>query len=200
MRARRRIAGWLRPLPALAVAVALSGCLGTGDGLPLFGAADRGAAADAIEITTLDDAPLAAAGGPADGAATGPGATTAEATADPGWPAAAAGAEDLPAPVAPEPGMAPDDPPPDDPLPAAAPPSPEAAACLARGGRAVLFGGGPAVVCAMPARDAGQRCDSGRDCQGLCLARSRTCAPFVPLLGCHDVLTDNGMPARQCIE
>lgn len=80
------------------------------------------------------------------------------------------------------------------------PEPPGAAACRARGGRFQPVGGGAAFVCVLPAPDAGRPCASGRDCAGLCLARSRSCAPFIPLMGCHDILTDSGVTARQCVE
>jgi hypothetical protein len=187
----------LRPLAALAAALLLSGCLG-GGGLTFLGAGDRGGADAGIEVSTLDDPvqpgadPVAGdeAGDPDPLAPADPARSGTDAEAPPPAPAEAPPADTQP----PSDTLAEDAP------PATAPPSPLAAACTERGGRPVLFGGGPAIVCAMPARDAGQRCSTGRDCQGLCLARSRTCAPVVPLLGCHDVLTDNGTPARQCIE
>jgi len=74
------------------------------------------------------------------------------------------------------------------------------AACEARGGtyaRAGLAGG---LVCVTPTPDAGKSCTSASACDGLCLARSRSCAPVKPLFGCNDILTDNGTAATLCID
>lgn len=53
-------------------------------------------------------------------------------------------------------------------------------------------------VCYLPTRDANQSCSKASDCEGLCLARSRTCAPITPFLGCHEILTESGTRATQC--
>ena len=47
---------------------------------------------------------------------------------------------------------------------------------------------------------ANKTCKVGSDCQGLCLARSRTCSPIEPFYGCHQVLSDSGVPQTLCIE
>ena len=41
-------------------------------------------------------------------------------------------------------------------------------------------------------------CTTGRDCDGECLARSNTCAPFKPLVGCNEVISDGGLPQTVC--
>ena len=46
--------------------------------------------------------------------------------------------------------------------------------------------------CITPTRDAGKSCRKAGDCEGLCLARSRTCAPIEPLFGCNAVLQEDG--------
>ena len=40
----------------------------------------------------------------------------------------------------------------------------------------------------------------GTDCDGMCLARSRTCSPIKPLFGCQDVLADNGTVGTVCVD
>jgi lipoprotein-anchoring transpeptidase ErfK/SrfK len=55
-------------------------------------------------------------------------------------------------------------------------------------------------VCIRQTRDGGKRCTRESQCEGLCLARSGTCAPVQPLLGCHDILQDDGTRATQCLE
>jgi len=74
------------------------------------------------------------------------------------------------------------------------------AACLRDGGR---FSKGPApdtFVCFRTPRDAGKYCRASTDCSTECLARSRTCAPVTPLLGCNEVLTENGGRVTLCKE
>ncbi|MGR3514231.1 MAG: hypothetical protein ACU0GG_15835 [Paracoccaceae bacterium] len=78
--------------------------------------------------------------------------------------------------------------------------APQRAACERDGGR---WGGVPnrdTFTCYRTTRDANKRCDSARDCEGLCLARSRTCAPQTPLFGCHDVFSADGLRQTLCIE
>lgn len=103
-----------------------------------------------------------------------------------------------------------------DPEPAAAPPVEEAPeektetlppavlaqqkACLRRGGRfAPASPGSPFRRCITVPKDANRQCTTGADCEGVCLARSRTCAPVVPLVGCHVVILDSGIPVEQCL-
>lgn len=70
--------------------------------------------------------------------------------------------------------------------------------CIKSGGSFLPRGG--AFVCMTVPADAGKTCKKADDCESACLARSRTCAPVKPLLGCEDVLTGSGMAVRQCIE
>ena len=58
--------------------------------------------------------------------------------------------------------------------------------------------GSALFICYMPTSDANQLCRVASDCESVCLARSRTCAPTTPFLGCHDVLTEGGQRATQC--
>lgn len=70
--------------------------------------------------------------------------------------------------------------------------------CIAHGGSWAARNGG--FICQMRTKDAGKSCTSGNDCEGDCLARSRTCAPAKPLLGCNEILTEAGYPMQQCVE
>ncbi|MCU0800213.1 MAG: hypothetical protein MUD11_00310 [Rhodobacteraceae bacterium] len=78
--------------------------------------------------------------------------------------------------------------------------TPEALACIRRGGLWSRVGAGEGRSCVRPTRDAGKRCDADRDCQGVCLARSGTCAPVDPLFGCNDVLQDDGRRMTLCLD
>ncbi len=97
------------------------------------------------------------------------------------------------------------DPGPDDPPADAAPPPPDAnaaarAACEKKtGGRFTSTSSG-AFVCVTQTRDGGKSCKTAGDCKGACLARSRTCSPLVPLVGCHQVMTRSGGVATVCID
>ena len=82
----------------------------------------------------------------------------------------------------------------------APPPSPEQLACERRGGRFMRAGDTGLMACVQPTRDAGQQCRRGSDCDGECLARSGTCAPFTPLFGCHEILLDTGARVTQCLD
>ncbi len=70
--------------------------------------------------------------------------------------------------------------------------------CAATGGRWAETGQGGST-CYAPLGDAGRACSNGNNCAGACLARSRSCAPVRPLMGCHEILTGSGMVATQCI-
>jgi hypothetical protein len=77
---------------------------------------------------------------------------------------------------------------------------PQRAACEKDGGRWGRVPDRETFVCYRITRDASETCSSKRDCEGLCLARSRTCAPQVPLFGCHEVLNASGLRQTLCIE
>ena len=85
--------------------------------------------------------------------------------------------------------------------PAAAPRSVSAAekTCIRQGGS-----WGPAgkagETCTKLTSDSGKQCNVESDCEGYCLARSRTCAPFKPMFGCNDILQDNGVQVTLCID
>jgi len=74
------------------------------------------------------------------------------------------------------------------------------AACEKSGGRWGKGGMAGFFVCYRDTRDAGKSCKAATDCEGLCLARSRSCAPVTPLFGCQDILDRNGRPETICID
>lgn len=71
--------------------------------------------------------------------------------------------------------------------------------CERSGGQLQSRGAG-LFVCARTTRDAGRRCSANAQCEGMCLARSETCAPFTPLFGCHEVLLAPGSRVTQCLD
>ena len=89
---------------------------------------------------------------------------------------------------------------------AAAPPPPEPVkspsqiACEKKGGRFATAGNSTTFVCVRETRDGGKACSRETDCEGLCLARSRSCSPITPVLGCQDILTQDGLRVTQCVE
>jgi len=78
--------------------------------------------------------------------------------------------------------------------------APQRAACEDDGGRWGKVPNRDTFTCYRITRDANKQCDSSRDCEGLCLARSRTCAPQTPLFGCHEVFSADGLRQTLCIE
>ncbi|SIS65190.1 hypothetical protein [Phaeovulum vinaykumarii] len=78
-------------------------------------------------------------------------------------------------------------------------PADPAAQCARQGGAWRELASGPAY-CEHRTRDAGKACRSASDCEGACLARSQTCAPLRPLLGCNAILSDAGFEMRECLE
>ncbi|PCD77406.1 hypothetical protein [Pseudothioclava arenosa] len=74
----------------------------------------------------------------------------------------------------------------------------ERKACEADGG--IWSSGAFGSICARRTKDANQSCRKESDCEGVCLARSMTCAPVRPLLGCNEVLTDAGTRATLCVD
>lgn len=73
-------------------------------------------------------------------------------------------------------------------------------ACTQSGGRFGPRGKSGALACFITPRDAGKSCTRKTDCTGQCLARSNTCSPVIPLLGCHEILTENGARVTECLE
>ncbi|MER5170532.1 hypothetical protein [Thioclava sp. GXIMD2076] len=70
-------------------------------------------------------------------------------------------------------------------------------ACTKRGG--VWKQRSDGAICVTTPKDAGKSCSKASDCEGECLARSNTCAPLKPLMGCNDIRTENGMSVTQCL-
>ena len=89
--------------------------------------------------------------------------------------------------------------------PPAPPPLPPALAaqtraCAAQGGTLRPRGVGGLWSCVRATADAGRSCQRESDCEGICLARSGTCAPFEPLYGCHEALDGLGRLQTVCRE
>ena len=88
----------------------------------------------------------------------------------------------------------------------ATPPPPEAVkspsqiACEKTGGRFAKAGNSTPFVCARETRVGGKSRRRETDCQGLCLARSRSCSPITPVLGCQESLTQDGLRVTECVE
>jgi len=171
-----------RHLLALLAALSLAACQMT---LPFTGDKPPASAAlpgGKIEVTVLDAAPASTeipAAAPAS-AANPPPAPVAKAEAPLSEPAAA-------------------------PLPAAAiPPLPPKSAtqlrCERQGGDWASNNRSALKTCVKPTGDGGKQCTRQTDCKGECLARSGTCAPIKPLLGCNDILLADGTRTTQCIE
>jgi hypothetical protein len=55
-------------------------------------------------------------------------------------------------------------------------------------------------VCFRRTPDGGERCSNANDCSGACLARSRTCSPLDPIVGCQEILTASGARAMLCVD
>ncbi|MGO4907703.1 hypothetical protein ACEN2J_05150 [Pseudorhodobacter sp. W20_MBD10_FR17] len=73
-------------------------------------------------------------------------------------------------------------------------------ACEKKGGRFAALPNTGAMTCQMTTRDAGKQCRRESDCDGVCLARSNSCAPVKPLLGCQDILQNDGRRVELCID
>lgn len=200
--AARGAARGAKGVAAACLLLALAGCLPTGGGGLAGGkATPKGTdpmTGDRIEVSELAPSPAA---GPA-----APPAPT-----DAPRPKARPAPDPAPDP-GPDPGQAPekpggteaaaaDAPPP--PVPAEA--EPEAAkseaqiACERRKGVWADAGSG-LRACVSSTRDAGKACRKAGDCEGECLARSGTCAPFTPLFGCNEVFDDTGRRMTQCLD
>jgi len=129
-------------------------------------------------VVTLLDAP-AAVSAPVAQAQKAAAATTAEA---PRMSAAARAAETPAAPPPPEPLK-----------------SPSQIACEKTGGRFAKAGNSTTFVCARETRVGGKSCRRETDCEGLCLARSRSCSPITPVLGCQESPTQDGLRVTECV-
>lgn len=78
--------------------------------------------------------------------------------------------------------------------------SPQELACIKRGGTWRSTGKSGGEACFTVTKDAGKSCKKESDCDGYCLARSRSCAPFKPMFGCNEILQDNGVMVTLCID
>jgi hypothetical protein len=72
-------------------------------------------------------------------------------------------------------------------------------ACEKKGGRFAALPNTGAMTCQTVTRDGGKQCRRESDCDGVCLARSNSCAPVKPLLGCQDILQNDGRRVQLCI-
>jgi predicted small secreted protein len=170
-------------LAALLLAGCQTGLPGAGPDPVAGDVTPNAVAGEAIEVTPLDAPPAPL--DPAASAAT-PAPDAAPAQTDP--PAAVEEA----ATPAPQPE-----------LEAEAPPvakSERQVACEKRGGTWARGSSAAVHTCVFPTKDGGKQCTRESQCDGVCLARSGTCAPVKPLLGCNEILQDNGSRVTLCIE
>ncbi|MDQ1848976.1 hypothetical protein Q9299_11815 [Gemmobacter fulvus] len=86
------------------------------------------------------------------------------------------------------------------PTPAAPPKTPMQLACEKSGGAWSAAGLANTKSCIRRTRDSGQQCSRETDCEGLCLARSRTCSPVEPMFGCNDILQADGRQVTLCLD
>ena len=71
--------------------------------------------------------------------------------------------------------------------------------CEAQGGQ-FLPGGLSGLVCFLKTEDAGKSCSSYWDCQGQCMAETRTCSAVSPMFGCFSMLDEDGEAVEICID
>lgn len=194
----------LRNMVALAGVLMLAACVAGGDTTGKAGTPNP-VTGGKIEVTALDapsaakpaqvkpDEVLPGPAKPAPDAATAPTAAQPdtgprpEPKPQPQRPAEAAAQEEIP-------------------VPEAAAPAPEEQksaarlSCEKRGDMWVKAGKSSVHTCVKRTKDAGRKCSNGTQCQGECLARSRTCAPYQPLFGCNEILQDNGVRMTLCLD
>jgi hypothetical protein len=187
---RRSCLGLLLVVPLL-----LAGCQlavpGRGtDATPPEGVQANAITGGEIEVTALDEVPAAEV----------PQATAGDGTAPPPQaaspdPASADASTADPAP-APKPPVSEE---PTDAVAAARKPAAQIA-CEKKGGRWTQVGRTVVSTCVKLTGQGDKRCTRESQCEGQCLARSGTCAPVDPLLGCNEVLQNNGARVTLCIE
>jgi hypothetical protein len=78
--------------------------------------------------------------------------------------------------------------------------SKEQITCEKRGGTWGAAGKSGGKTCIKQTRDGGKECSKQSNCESVCLARSRTCAPVKPLFGCNEILQDDGRRVTLCID
>ncbi len=71
--------------------------------------------------------------------------------------------------------------------------------CAREGGKGIIGGFGQ-PACEKSTPDAGQSCSKESDCEGFCMADTKTCAAQNPLFGCHDILTETGEKVAICVD
>ena len=72
--------------------------------------------------------------------------------------------------------------------------------CEKRGGTWGKAGKSGGKTCIKRTRDAGKQCTKQSSCDGVCLARSGTCAPVTPLFGCNEILQNDGSRVTLCVD
>lgn len=158
-----------------------------------LGGKDKAADAAKASPITGGEVTVSALPGPPGAAAAAPAATAKPTGAPPANPTKPAAAQPAPADTAKAT---------EKPVEEAAPPpplTPEQAACQKKGGKWAKVGRG-GETCVQTTRDAGKQCRKASQCEGLCLARSGTCAPIKPLFGCNDILQNDGSKVTLCID
>ncbi len=176
---------------AMALPVLLAACqmvLPGRDGVAIDAGAASPVVGDAIAVTSLDAPPDAAT---TDAAVTDLATPGAAVTATGPRPKPRPGA-DVGAVEPTEAEVAPPEPPP-------VAKTAEQLACEKKGGKWSSVGK-TGKTCVKQTRDAGKQCTKAGDCDGYCLARSRSCAPVTPLFGCNEVLQDNGRQVTVCLD
>lgn len=78
--------------------------------------------------------------------------------------------------------------------------SKEQITCEKRGGNWGTAGKSGGKTCIKRTRDSGKQCRKKSSCEGVCLARSGSCAPVTPLFGCNEVLQNDGSRVTLCID
>lgn len=208
----------------LAAALSLAATLALGACLPTFGGGGRAPLAEQPAASPVAGNPVAGnpvasspvAGNPVMGGAIqtvaldSPAGTPAPATA----PAPPAAPRAAPPPPPPPPSVPPSAPPAaqtaEPPSAAAqtdaratgpeAPRSPSQIACERGGGSWSRAGAADVFACVRRTRDGGQSCTRSTQCEGPCLARSRTCSPVTPLFGCNEILQGDGSRTTLCLQ
>lgn len=208
---------WIRAATGLAAALVLAACLPVGGGATKP-AGPNPVTGSEIEVTALDPGPSKPTEKRAEKPAEEPAAKPAqEPEAAPKSAPAAPAMKPKPRPEGAaegDPEAAPNDAPDAEPAdladqPAKAPPTAPAVAeaektkaqiaCEKKKGVWAVAGNG-LRACVTYTKDSGKSCRKGGDCEGDCLARSGTCAPFTPLFGCNEVFDEGGRRVTLCLD
>lgn len=90
-----------------------------------------------------------------------------------------------------------------------APPLPEGSVSMTRAERALCEAEGGTVgrggmlaseQCFKPLPDAGKSCGTASDCEGMCMADTRTCQAITPQFGCFEFLDETGRKVGLCAD